>query len=135
MGPKPISKSPAAGPKTTEIPAPETAAAGAAILIADDDPAIRLVLRHRLEADGYRVEEAADSSAALEALRSGRFDVALVDIIIPGAGGLAGLSLARAGGRPGHVFNLGHGVLPATPVENLQLVVETVHQWAAVDVA
>ncbi len=30
----------------------------AAVLIADDDPAIRLVLRHRLEADGHRVEEA-----------------------------------------------------------------------------
>ena len=28
--------------------------------------------------------------------------------------------LARAGGRPGHVFNLGHGVLPGTPVGVLQ---------------
>jgi uroporphyrinogen decarboxylase len=37
--------------------------------------------------------------------------------------------LRRAGGRPGHVFNLGHGVLPATPIENLQLLIETVHQW------
>jgi uroporphyrinogen decarboxylase len=35
--------------------------------------------------------------------------------------------LARAGGRPGHVFNLGHGVLPDTPVENLQRLVELVH--------
>jgi uroporphyrinogen decarboxylase len=35
--------------------------------------------------------------------------------------------LARAGGRPGHVFNLGHGVLPETPVEALQAVVEWVH--------
>jgi uroporphyrinogen decarboxylase len=37
--------------------------------------------------------------------------------------------LRRAGGRPGHVFNLGHGVLPETPLENLQLLVETVHEW------
>jgi uroporphyrinogen decarboxylase len=37
--------------------------------------------------------------------------------------------LRRAGGRPGHIFNLGHGVLPETPLENLQLLVETVHQW------
>jgi uroporphyrinogen decarboxylase len=35
--------------------------------------------------------------------------------------------LRRAAGRPGHVFNLGHGVLPETPLENLQLLVETVH--------
>jgi uroporphyrinogen decarboxylase len=32
-----------------------------------------------------------------------------------------------AGGRPGHIFNLGHGVLPASPVEHLQRLVEFVH--------
>ncbi len=37
--------------------------------------------------------------------------------------------LRRANGRPGHIFNLGHGVLPSTPLENLQLLVETVHEW------
>jgi len=37
--------------------------------------------------------------------------------------------LRRAAGRPGHIFNLGHGVLPETPLENLQLLVETVHEW------
>ena len=37
--------------------------------------------------------------------------------------------LRLAGGRPGHVFNLGHGVLPDTPVENLEVLVETVHEW------
>lgn len=35
--------------------------------------------------------------------------------------------LKRAGGRDGHVFNLGHGVLPHTPVENVQRVVDLVH--------
>ena len=35
--------------------------------------------------------------------------------------------LARAAGRAGHIFNLGHGVLPETPVEHLQRVVELVH--------
>ena len=35
--------------------------------------------------------------------------------------------LARAAGRPGHIFNLGHGVLPETPVEAVQAVVEWVH--------
>jgi len=36
--------------------------------------------------------------------------------------------LRRAAGRPGHVFNLGHGVLPGSPLENLQALVETVHE-------
>jgi two-component system, NtrC family, nitrogen regulation response regulator GlnG len=70
-------------------------AAPATVLIADDDPAIRLVLHHRLEAAGYRVEEAADSQSALEALLSNRHDVALLDIMMPGIGGLEVLSAAR----------------------------------------
>jgi uroporphyrinogen decarboxylase len=35
--------------------------------------------------------------------------------------------IEAAGGRPGHIFNLGHGVLPASPVEHLQRLVEFVH--------
>ena len=35
--------------------------------------------------------------------------------------------LSQAGTRPGHIFNLGHGVQPGTPVENLQRLVELVH--------
>jgi uroporphyrinogen decarboxylase len=35
--------------------------------------------------------------------------------------------LDQAAGRPGHVFNLGHGVLPGTPVANVKAVVDHVH--------
>jgi len=35
--------------------------------------------------------------------------------------------LARAGGRPGHIFNLGHGVLPETDVAAVRAVVDLVH--------
>jgi uroporphyrinogen decarboxylase len=40
--------------------------------------------------------------------------------------------LARAARRPGHIFNLGHGILPMTPVENVRAVVEHVHAKTAV---
>jgi len=36
--------------------------------------------------------------------------------------------LNQAAGRPGHIFNLGHGVLPQTPVENVIALVEAVHE-------
>jgi len=36
--------------------------------------------------------------------------------------------LGRAQQRPGHIFNLGHGVLPATPVDHVRILVDTVHQ-------
>jgi uroporphyrinogen decarboxylase len=36
--------------------------------------------------------------------------------------------LDRAGGRPGHIFNLGHGVLQETPVEHVKVLVEIVHE-------
>ena len=39
--------------------------------------------------------------------------------------------LAQAGGRSGHIFNLGHGVLPATPVDHLRRLVECVHDRTA----
>jgi uroporphyrinogen decarboxylase len=43
--------------------------------------------------------------------------------------------LERAGGRDGHVFNLGHGVLPGTPVAHLQRLVDLVHEHTERDPA
>jgi len=39
--------------------------------------------------------------------------------------------LDRAAGRPGHVFNLGHGILPGTPVDHVRRVVDYVHERTA----
>jgi uroporphyrinogen decarboxylase len=36
--------------------------------------------------------------------------------------------LASAAGRPGHVFNLGHGILPRTPVDAVRRLVDVVHE-------
>ena len=35
--------------------------------------------------------------------------------------------IAEAGGRPGHIFNLGHGIIPETPVDNVKAVIDAVH--------
>lgn len=37
--------------------------------------------------------------------------------------------LEQAQGKPGHIFNLGHGILPGTPVDNVKYLVEIVHQF------
>jgi uroporphyrinogen decarboxylase len=38
--------------------------------------------------------------------------------------------LRRAAGRPGHIFNLGHGILQETPVENVKALVEFVREFS-----
>src|SRR5262249_54277210 len=37
--------------------------------------------------------------------------------------------LRRAAGRPGHIFNLGHGVLPQTPVDNVLALIDAVREF------
>jgi uroporphyrinogen decarboxylase len=39
--------------------------------------------------------------------------------------------LNRANGKPGHIFNLGHGILQHTPVDNVKAVVDMVHEYQA----
>jgi len=39
--------------------------------------------------------------------------------------------LDQAEGRPGHIFNLGHGILPNTPVEHVSALVEMVHEYSS----
>ena len=39
--------------------------------------------------------------------------------------------LDQAEGRPGHIFNLGHGILPNTPVDHVAALVEMVHEYSS----
>ncbi|MDQ6916811.1 MAG: uroporphyrinogen decarboxylase [Pseudomonadota bacterium] len=52
----------------------------------------------------------------------------MVLLTTPEATREAALAVVRSAGlRPGHIFNLGHGILPSTPPENVAVLVETVH--------
>ena len=59
------------------------------VLIADDDPVVRDVVRRYLERDGHEVSMAGDGSEALELLRSHHIDLAVLDVMMPGPDGLA----------------------------------------------
>ena len=58
------------------------------VLIADDEASIRFVLREALSAAGHDVVEAVDGNEARERLGTQRFDLALLDIRMPGPSGL-----------------------------------------------
>jgi len=58
------------------------------ILVVDDEPQIRRVMRMTLTGEGYEVEDARTSDEALEKLRAGRYDLMLLDWNLPGIGGL-----------------------------------------------
>jgi two-component system, OmpR family, KDP operon response regulator KdpE len=58
------------------------------ILIVDDEPQIRRVMRTTLSSQGYSVLEAPNGDQALEAIRSERVDLILLDVNMPGRSGL-----------------------------------------------
>ena len=62
--------------------------AAPAILVVDDDPNIRNVLRLYLERERYRVSEAADGPDAVELAAEGQFDLILLDVMLPGYDGM-----------------------------------------------
>jgi DNA-binding response OmpR family regulator len=66
------------------------------VLIIDDEPHIRQMMRFTLEASGYQVEEAGDGEAGLARLREGgEYDAIILDQKMPGLDGLATLRLIR----------------------------------------
>jgi len=65
------------------------------VLVVDDEPHIRTVLRGYLQADGFEVAEAADGAAALAAMHDQPPDLVLLDVMMPGIDGLEVLRQLR----------------------------------------
>jgi two-component system KDP operon response regulator KdpE len=66
------------------------------ILIVDDEPQIRRVLKMTLTAQGYEVHDAKNGEDALETVRQRTFDLVLLDLNMPGIGGLETCRAIRA---------------------------------------
>ena len=67
------------------------------ILVVDDEPQIRRVLRATLTSHGYEFHEARTGEEALDAIRANRFDLVLLDVNMPGMGGLETCRAIRSG--------------------------------------
>ena len=68
------------------------------LLIVEDDPTLRQALTFNLTREGYEVTSAADGEAALEAARSDRLDLVLLDVMLPGMSGVEVLRVLRREG-------------------------------------
>jgi two-component system, OmpR family, KDP operon response regulator KdpE len=68
----------------------------ASILVVDDEPQIRRVMRTTLSAHGYVIREAATGEEAVEAVRKERPDLILLDVNMPGIGGVQAAREIRA---------------------------------------
>jgi two-component system, OmpR family, KDP operon response regulator KdpE len=66
------------------------------ILVVDDEPQIRRVMRTTLIAAGYEIEDAKSGEEGIEKVNQFRPDLVLLDINMPGMGGLAACKLIRA---------------------------------------
>ncbi|HUF75581.1 MAG TPA: response regulator [Longimicrobiales bacterium] len=68
---------------------------GGRILVVDDEPHIRRVLDSMLGHEGFDVVLASGGAEALQAIASGRIDLVILDLIMPGASGLEVLAKIR----------------------------------------
>lgn len=68
------------------------------ILIVEDEPSMQLGLRDNLEMELYQVEVAGDGQAGLEKIKSGQYDLVLLDVMLPKLSGFDVCKGARAAG-------------------------------------
>jgi len=67
-------------------------------LIVEDESSIREIVRLHLSLAGFETEEVADGHAALDRLRSDRFDLVVLDVMLPGVDGVTVCRALRSGG-------------------------------------
>jgi len=68
----------------------------ATVLVVDDEPQIRRVMRATLSANGYVITEASTGEDAVEAVRKNKPDLILLDVNMPGMGGIEAAREIRA---------------------------------------
>jgi CheY-like chemotaxis protein len=94
----------AAATEAKALPVPAQARSGAGILLVEDEPSVRYIMRRTLEEAGYTVLEAGSVDAALTLLgdKGKRINLVLTDVIMPGGGGreLAERIMAEYPGMP-----------------------------------
>lgn len=73
------------------------------VLVVDDEQDIRQIIKAALEEDAHQVTTCADAESALEALSTGDFDLALVDINLPGMSGFDALQALRSDPATAHI--------------------------------
>jgi DNA-binding response OmpR family regulator len=78
------------------IPAPVMDEARAAILVVDDEPDILRFVARALLGHGFAVECAADGERGLALAQTGRYQLVVLDLVLPGASGLATLRAIKA---------------------------------------
>ncbi|TAM81901.1 MAG: response regulator transcription factor [Acidobacteria bacterium] len=69
------------------------------ILVVDDDPQIRRVMRTTLAAQGYRVDDVRNGSQAVEKISEGNYNLVLLDVNMPEMDGIEACRAIRSGGQ------------------------------------
>jgi len=122
-------------PRTLEL-VHQVKAAGVPVIYFGTDTATLLPAMKETGADVIGVDwriglDDAWQSLGLRGAVQGNLDPVVLFASKKEVRGQAEQVLQRAGGRPGHVFNLGHGILPETPVEHVKDLAHFVHEYSA----
>ena len=91
------------------------------VLIADDEKNLRQVLQAEFAADGFQASEAENGQQALDLLQAQEFDVLVLDLNMPGMGGIEVLERMKALELPTEVVVLTANATVTTAVEAMKL--------------